>query len=73
MVGHTKKKEAVPIFYGRKAKEEEMETVLEDTEVFACIVDSCIGWMRKDFAADDLLCPMCGSEMMPEIRVLPKI
>ncbi|MCM3568890.1 cold-inducible protein YdjO-related protein [Neobacillus mesonae] len=50
-----------------------METVLEDTEVFACIVDSCIGWMRKDFAADDLLCPMCGSEMMPEIRVLPKI
>ncbi len=73
LFGHTNKKEAVPIFYGRRAKDEEMETILEDTEVYSCIGDSCIGWMRKDFVADDLLCPMCGNEMTQEIRVLPKI
>lgn len=44
-----------------------------DTEVYSCKDDLCIGWMRKDFAADDLLCPMCGNEMITEIRELPKI
>ncbi|MBL4953923.1 cold-inducible protein YdjO-related protein [Neobacillus sp. OS1-32] len=68
-----RKKEAVAIFYGRKGKDIETEIILEDTEVFSCIVDSCIGWMRKDFVAADLLCPICGNEMIQEIRVLPKI
>ncbi|WP_312857357.1 cold-inducible protein YdjO-related protein [Neobacillus endophyticus] len=66
-------KEAVPIFYGKRAKDQEIETILVDTEVYSCKDDSCIGWMRKDFAADDLLCPMCGNEMFQEIRELPKI
>ena len=72
---HTRssKKEAVLIFYGKRAKEEEIENILVDTEIYSCIDDSCIGWMRKDFVTDDLLCPMCGNEMMSEIKELPKI
>jgi len=67
------KKEAVPIFYGKRSKEEEIETILVDTEIYSCVDDTCIGWMRKDFVADDLLCPMCGNIMVQEIKVLPKI
>ncbi|MCM3724180.1 cold-shock protein [Neobacillus cucumis] len=47
--------------------------MLVDTEVYSCSDDACIGWMRKDFVADDLLCPMCGNQMLQEIRELPKI
>ncbi|WP_074433013.1 cold-inducible protein YdjO-related protein [Neobacillus dielmonensis] len=61
------------MFFGKRAKEEEIETVLVETEIYSCMDESCIGWMRKDFAADDLLCPMCGTEMLLEIRELPKI
>ncbi|WP_248734618.1 cold-inducible protein YdjO-related protein [Neobacillus rhizosphaerae] len=71
-MGHTSKKEAVLIFYGKR-KEEDIEVIMVDTEIYSCIDQSCIGWMRKDFVADDLLCPMCGNEMMHEIRELPKI
>ncbi|MCM3117771.1 cold-shock protein [Neobacillus sp. MER 74] len=67
------KKEAVPIFYGKRAKEEEVETILVNTEIYSCIAEACIGWMRKDFVADDLLCPMCGNEMLQEMRELPQI
>ncbi|WP_231507618.1 cold-inducible protein YdjO-related protein [Bacillus sp. UNC41MFS5] len=67
------KKEAVPIFYGKRAKEEEIETILVNTEIYSCIAEACIGWMRKDFVADDLLCPMCGNEMLQEMRELPQI
>lgn len=66
------KKEAVLIFYGKR-KEEEIEVIMMDTEIYSCMDHSCIGWMRKDFVTDDLLCPMCGNEMVPEIRELPKI
>lgn len=72
-LGILEKKEAVSIFFGRRSKDEELETVLEDTEIYSCTGDSCIGWMRKDFVSDDLLCPMCGTEMLLEIRELPKI
>ncbi|MEH7075342.1 cold-inducible protein YdjO-related protein [Neobacillus drentensis] len=67
------KKEAVPIFYGKRAKEEEIETILVNTEIYSCIDEACIGWMRKDFVADDLLCPMCGNEMLQGMRELPQI
>jgi hypothetical protein len=66
-------KEAVPIFYGKRAKEEEIETIMVNTEIYSCMDDACIGWMRKEFVADDLLCPMCGNEMTQEMRELPKI
>ncbi|MFH7820693.1 cold-inducible protein YdjO-related protein [Neobacillus thermocopriae] len=72
--GHTTiKKEAVPIFFGKRGKDEELETILVETEVFSCMDETCIGWMRKEFVSDDLLCPMCGKEMIQEIRELPKI
>jgi hypothetical protein len=44
-----------------------------DTEIFSCMDESCIGWMRKDFVTDDLHCPMCGNQMVQEMRELPKI
>lgn len=44
-----------------------------DTEVYSCMDDSCIGWMRKEFASADLRCPLCGQETVEEIRELPKI
>lgn len=50
-----------------------IETILESTEIYSCSDDACIGWMRKDFATDDLLCPMCGKETISEMRELPKI
>lgn len=44
-----------------------------DTEVYSCMDDGCIGWMRKDFASSDLKCPLCGNETSMEVRELPKI
>ncbi|MEW9051053.1 MAG: cold-inducible protein YdjO-related protein [Neobacillus sp.] len=67
------KKEAIPIFYGKRAKDEEIENIMVDTEIFSCMDESCIGWMRKDFVTDDLLCPMCGNQMVQEMKELPKI
>lgn len=67
------KKEAVPIFYGKRNTEEKIENILVDTEVFSCVDEACKGWMRKDFATDDLLCPMCGNETIKEMRELPEI
>ncbi len=46
---------------------------MEDVEVYSCSDSTCNGWMRKDFASDDLKCPLCGHEMTMEIRELPKI
>jgi predicted RNA-binding Zn-ribbon protein involved in translation (DUF1610 family) len=67
------KKEAVPIFYGKRNTEEKVENILVHTEVFSCIDEACNGWMRKEFATDDLLCPMCGNQTIQEYRELPKI
>lgn len=61
------------MFYGKKANEEKVENILIDTMIFSCSSDDCIGWMRKDFATADLLCPICGHETIQEMRELPKI
>lgn len=61
------------IFFNRRAQEEKEEEVLLDTEVYSCLDDACIGWMRKDFASSDLKCPLCGNETAMEVRELPKI
>ncbi|HJV30850.1 MAG TPA: cold-inducible protein YdjO-related protein [Bacillales bacterium] len=61
------------IFYNKRNNEEMVENILVDTDVYSCSNDSCIGWMRKDFATDDRHCPMCGNEMVEEVRELPKI
>ncbi|MEQ2525366.1 cold-inducible protein YdjO-related protein [Bacillaceae bacterium CLA-AA-H227] len=61
------------IFFNRKAAEEKPEDILMDTEVYACMDEGCNGWMRKDFASNDLKCPLCGNETSMEVRELPKI
>nr|WP_077213346.1 cold-inducible protein YdjO-related protein [Bacillus dakarensis] len=61
------------MFFNRKAQEEKQEVVMLDTEVYSCIDDSCIGWMRKEFASNDLKCPLCGDDTTMEVRELPKI
>ncbi len=59
--------------YFSKKQNEADEVVIEDTSVYACSSDSCNGWMRMQFAADESSCPLCGSEMQEEVRQLPKI
>lgn len=66
-------KEAIVIFFGKKSLEEKEEMVYETTDVYSCIDDNCNGWMRKDYATDDLLCPICGNQTVHELRELPKI
>lgn len=43
------------------------------TDVYSCVDEHCKGWMRKEYATDDLLCPICGNETAHELRELPKI
>ncbi len=63
----------IPIFFGKRANEDKIETIMMDAEVYSCSSDHCNGWMRKDFASADLLCPICGHETIKEVRALPKI
>lgn len=44
-----------------------------DTDVYTCTEQGCNGWMRKEFATADLLCPLCGNETSHGIRELPQI
>lgn len=44
-----------------------------ETEVYSCMDEGCIGWMRKEFVSADLKCPLCGNETSLEIRELPQI
>ncbi|RHW42213.1 hypothetical protein D1B31_06175 [Neobacillus notoginsengisoli] len=61
------------MFFGRRFPVEKEEETLISTEIYSCSDDSCIGWMRKNFASDDLLCPMCGSTMDSGVKDLPEI
>jgi len=61
------------LFFGKRFPVEKEEEVLVSTEVYSCSDDSCIGWMRKNFASSDLMCPMCGSAMNFGVRDLPEI
>ncbi|MET1179282.1 MULTISPECIES: cold-inducible protein YdjO-related protein [Bacillales] len=60
------------MYFGKK-NSEEPEIVMEDTIVYACGSADCNGWMRKDFASENYDCPMCGSQLIEEVRELPKI
>ncbi|WP_409270299.1 cold-inducible protein YdjO-related protein [Neobacillus sp. SCS-31] len=61
------------MFFGKRLSNEKEEEQLVSTEIYSCSDDSCIGWMRKNFVSDDLLCPMCGSSMDAQLRDLPKM
>ncbi|WP_438432906.1 cold-shock protein [Gorillibacterium sp. sgz500922] len=44
----------------------------EDTAVWSCVSGNCKGWMRTNFVfADEPVCPLCGSGMQQETRMLP--
>lgn len=60
------------MYFGKKNSEEPV-VIMEDTVVYACEAEACNGWMRKEFAADNDSCPMCGGKLTEEIRELPKI
>ncbi|WP_084780340.1 cold-inducible protein YdjO-related protein [Bacillus massilinigeriensis] len=66
-------KGALPIFFNKKGQDDKPEMVMTDVEVYSCMDDNCNGWMRKEFASNDLKCPLCGNETSMEIRELPKI
>lgn len=61
------------MFFGKRMPLEKEEEQLVNTEIYSCSDDGCIGWMRKNFVSDDLLCPMCGSSMDSGYRDLPKM
>jgi hypothetical protein len=44
----------------------------EQTPVWACASADCRGWMRVNFVFhDEPNCPLCGSSMHPDSRMLP--
>ncbi len=59
--------------YFAKRNSEEPEIIMENTVVYACDSDTCNGWMRKDFASVNYECPICGGQLIEEMRELPKI
>lgn len=59
--------------YFSKKNQEVDEVIIEDTTVFTCTTEDCIGWMRMQFISEDSSCPLCGGSMQEEIRQLPKI
>ncbi|MBD7937697.1 MULTISPECIES: cold-inducible protein YdjO-related protein [Cytobacillus] len=61
------------MFFNKKAQEEKPEVVILSTDVYACLDNTCNGWMRKDFVSVDLKCPLCGSDTTLEVRDLPEI
>lgn len=65
-------KEVTLMYFGKKNAEEPVVEMV-DTVVYSCESDACNGWMRKDFASAENTCPMCGSNLVEEIRELPKI
>ncbi|WP_296976176.1 cold-inducible protein YdjO-related protein [Thermobacillus sp. ZCTH02-B1] len=47
---------------------------LYPTEVWECTNEDCPCWMRKGLTFEEQpKCPMCGSEMMPGERMLPRV
>lgn len=60
------------MYFGKK-NSEEPAPIIEDTVVYACESESCNGWMRKEFAVENQPCPMCGGNLVEEVRELPQI
>ncbi|PXW92990.1 cold-inducible protein YdjO [Streptohalobacillus salinus] len=45
-----------------------------ETEIWTCDNEDCPGWMRPNYSFDEKPnCPLCGSTMHEETRVLPKL
>jgi len=55
-----------------KGKEKPIIPEIE-TPVHVCTKKECHGWMREEFASEDELCPLCGSSMNKQTKVLPQM
>lgn len=57
--------------FARNRKEPVQEV---ETNVWSCTSDQCQGWMRESFSFSEAPdCPLCESEMIEEVRVLPEL
>ncbi|MFS8631032.1 MAG: cold-shock protein, partial [Bacillales bacterium] len=50
----------------RKGQADQPDRVLANTVVYVCSSGNCNGWMREEFATDDLKCPLCGHDTVQE-------
>ncbi|SDS65836.1 Cold-inducible protein YdjO [Paenibacillaceae bacterium GAS479] len=58
------------MYYSRKKPQAELPT--EITEIWSCVSEDCNGWMRKNFALDEVpVCFLCQSPMEHSTRELP--
>lgn len=57
--------------FSRNRKEPVKEV---ETNVWACTSEQCQGWMRESFSFSKTPdCPLCQSEMIEEVRMLPEL
>jgi len=58
--------------YSRKKPIEELPQ--EETAIWQCVSDDCIGWMRDDFSFEEVpTCYLCSSPMVSATRMLPAL
>jgi len=57
-----------------RVKQNQQQQPLMETEVWVCGTPPCKCWMRVDLAFEQSpTCPICGSHMERDVRMLPKI
>jgi hypothetical protein len=57
--------------FGRKNPE---EIKVEETKIWVCSSTLCKCWIRDNFKSSDVpVCPICNSEMTPEIKSLQTV
>ena len=58
----------------RNRKNDVAEVPPEQTPVWECESEDCLGWMRKNFSfEEEPKCPLCKSSMKSGERLLPKL
>ncbi|WP_410512784.1 cold-shock protein [Paenibacillus sp. BR2-3] len=58
--------------YFRKKSLEDIPT--EDTAIWSCTQEGCIGWMRDNFAFEHVpTCWQCNSPMIRSMKILPML
>lgn len=58
----------------RAQRETEAGKSVVETEVWECADENCPCWMRKGLTFEEQpKCPMCGADMQPGVRMLPRI
>ncbi|MCR8643524.1 cold-shock protein [Paenibacillus sp. N1-5-1-14] len=58
------------MYYSKKT----VEPVVEETVIWKCSNESCVCWMRENFAFEQTpVCPICQSVMEKNNKMLPTI